>query len=394
MAKAHVSMSREFSARSLILIALGLLALASGCGKTGTGEDGGAGAARFRFSGTADSMPPFAVSAKPHTGSLSVHSFTREGADDAPAPSADGSWLVFASTRNSEEPQLYRQPSAGPVVTQLTYGPASHVQPAVSPDGREIAYAGNDTGSWDCWIMPAGGGSRENLTSTRDLDEVHPAWHPSGRALAFSAYRPQDEQWWVCAKSRGASGVSWIAPGLNPHWSPKGGRIVFQRAKERGRREYGIWTVEVSVDANGLVSGGAQSQIVSDTAWSAIEPAFSPDGERIAFAAVPLPEGAGPKTGRSKRGGTKRGRKVAPPPIPPIGGDIWCVRVSGTDLVRLTATPEPEWNPAWAGKPAGRGENGRVFFVSERDGQRNIWSLLPALSTPGDVMAPPKARDY
>ncbi len=373
-----------------ILAAVGLWAMASGIGGCF-----GRGAGKPEAP-TADTMPPFAVAAKSHTGSLAVHSFAREGIDDAPSPSPDGSWLVFVSTRNTEEPQIYRQPSAGSVVTQLTHGPASHIQPAVSPDGREIAYAGNDTGSWDIWIVPAGGGSRENLTSTRDLDEVHPAWHPSGRTLAFSTYRPRDGRWWVCAKSRGSSGVSWIAPGLNPDWSPKGDAIAFQRARERGTergtREYSIWTVEVAVDANGLVSGSAQSQVVSDPAWSAIEPAFSPDGDRIAFVAVPLPEAGAGKRGGSKGGKPGRGRK---PELTPIGGDIWCVRVSGTDLVRLTAGPEPDWNPAWAGVPEKRGANGRVFFASERDGHRNIWSLLPAFHVPGPVMSPlEKARDH
>ncbi len=370
-----------------VLAAVGLWALASGIGGCAGGGAGKPGTSVE----IPESFPPFAVAARPHTGSLTVHSFAREGTDDAPSPSPDGSWIAFVSTRNTEEPQIYRQPSAGPVVTQLTHGPASPLQPAVSPDGREVAYAGNDTGSWDIWIVPVGGGSRENVTLTRDLDEVHPTWHPSGRALAFSTYRPQDKRWWVCAKSRGASGVSWFAPGLNPDWSPKGDRIAFQRASERGRkrgrREYSIWTVEVAVDANGLVSGGAQSQIVSDPASSAIEPAFSPDGERIAFVAVPLIEGGG-----SKGGGAKRGRKSEPTPI---GGDIWCVRVSGTDLVRVTATPEPDWNPAWAGAPGKPGVNGRVFFASERDGHRNIWSLLPIFYVPGPVMSLPKdARDH
>ena len=351
------------------LFILGALSLwAAGCFGPALEEPGTAAATR-------DVMPPLAVSAKPHVGSLSVHTFAHDGADDAPAPSPDGSWLVFGSTRNSIEPQLYRQFTSGSVVTQLTYGPAAHLQPAVSPDGREIAHAGNDSGSWDVWIMPAGGGSFENLTSTRELDEVHPTWHPSGEVLAFCSQRPQDQRWWICAKARGAGGVSWIAPGRNPHWSPKGDRIVFQRAKERGRREYGIWTAAITTDANGLVHGSAQSQIVGDPAWSAIEPAFSPDGERIAFTAIPLPKAEGAKVTTES----------------PVGGDIWCVRVDGTDLVRLTATTEPDWNPAWAGVPGRPGATGRVFFASERDRHKNIWSLLPALRTPGPVALPPEA---
>jgi Tol biopolymer transport system component len=264
------------------------------------------------------------------------------------------------STRNSTSPQIYRQPSAGTVVTQLTKGPHQHIQPDVSPDGAEIAYAGDDNGTWDIWIMPAAGGPRENLTSTPDLNEVAPAWHPGGRILAFVCERAGTREQWVCAKARGAGGVSWITQGSNPCWSPAGDTLVFQRAKKRGRREESLWAVSVTVDVAGLVSGGTESQILANTAWGIVEPEYSPDGRRIAFTAIDLADGGD----REKR------------------GDIWCVRVDGTDLIRLTNTPEADYDPAWAGSAGDAKTNGRIFFASWRNGHQNIWSLMPALSGP------------
>jgi Tol biopolymer transport system component len=315
-----------------------------------------------------DDLPPLAVSSRPHVGSLSAHSFTREGGDQQPSPAPDGSWFAFTSTCNSVEPQIYRQSSSGSVVTQLTQGSGAHIQPAVAPNGREIAFAGRDDGSWDVWIIPAGGGAKENLTATSDLDEIGPAWHPNGRMLAYSSMRADGGEWWICAASRGASGVSWIVPGFNPHWSPAGDTIVFQRAKKRGREENSLWTVRVSIDSNGLVTGGAESQIVANPSWGAVEPAFSPDGKRIVFTAIEIPRAAAGEA--------------------PRGGDIWCVRVDGTDLIRLTNTPEPDWDPAWAGEAGAPTVNGRVFFASERTGTMNIWSLMPVLEGSPSVLAP------
>ena len=349
-------MLRQIRGEILLLLTLTGFAVA-GCGGTKTAPPPDEVT-------SGDILPPYAISAKPHVGSLSVHSSTREGGDQQPAPAPDGSWFVFASTRNSEEPQIYRQPSAGSIVTQLTQGPIAHIQPAVSPDGRQIAFAGRDSGSWDIWIMPAGGGPRENLNSTLDLDEISPTWHPKGKVLAFNCQKSSGGEWWLCAKARGSSGVSWITPGMNPDWSPKGDMIVFQRAKKRGKREFSLWIVKVSVDANGLVAGGAESQIVSNPAWGAVEPVFSPDGTRIAFTAIDL---------------TDKSANVK-------GGDIWCVRTDGTDLIRLTNTVEEDWDPAWSGQPGDTSTNGRVFFACERNGHMNIWSLLPALSGAPGIM--------
>jgi len=332
---------------SFVLLALAGWAV-SGCG-AGSEERAARGIL------TPSLLPPYAVAAGPQASSLALHTWAADGGDYDPAPSPDGTWLVFASTRNSREPQLYRQGISAAVVTQLTSPPGEYIQPAVSPDGTEVAFAGRDAGSWDIWIMPSSGGARENLTSTPGLDEIHPTWHPSGKALAFNAYRPQDGEWWICARSRGSSTVSWIAPGLAPSWSPRGDRIAFQRARRRGGREYALWSVDVRAEEGGLFSGGAESQILSSPSFSAVEPAFSPDGERLVFVAI--------------EHGSRQSESC----------DLWSVRIDGTDLVRLTNTPEPEYGPAWSG--IGReGETGRVFFTSERDGRVNIWSLAPELA--------------
>ena len=303
----------------------------------------------------ADLLPPYAVSEAARREAEAQVTSPREGGDYDPSPSPDGTWLAFASTRDTPEPQVYRRAVAGGAVRRLTSGPGACVQPAVSPDGREIACAASAGGSWDIMVLPAEGGREAGLTSTPDLDEIHPAWHPSGEALAFSRRDPADGVWWICAKRRGAGSASRICEGLYPSWSPSGDRIVFQRARGRGRGKFVLWVVEVvevaeymETRGGGFAARGGVTEIHSSAEWGAVGPAFGPRGEWIAFAAVPLPE--------------------RPFADPPRGGDIRMVRADGSGLRRVPTSRRLNWSPAWAGDS--------IFFSSEDDaGRAGTWSV-------------------
>lgn len=61
-------------------------------------------------------------------------------------------------------------------------GSAQHSS-AVSPDGRWIAYASNETGRYEVWAEPLPGtGVRYQLTRNGGS---HPLWLPDGRAIYF-----------------------------------------------------------------------------------------------------------------------------------------------------------------------------------------------------------------
>ncbi len=93
--------------------------------------------------------------------------------------------------------------------------------PAVSPDGRWIAFAVRDTdyeanrGRFDVWLAGADGSSVRRLTTHPDND-TDPAWSPDGRWIYFLSSRGGSSQVWRISPSGGeAEAVTRLPVDLN-----------------------------------------------------------------------------------------------------------------------------------------------------------------------------------
>ena len=67
----------------------------------------------------------------------------------------------------------------------LTRGKAD-TSPAWSPDGTRVAFLRAQDGPPQLWVMPAGGGEPEQIT-TLPLGAGAPLWSPDGSMIAFAA---------------------------------------------------------------------------------------------------------------------------------------------------------------------------------------------------------------
>ena len=112
----------------------------------------------------------------------------------------DGRRLIFSGDRKpghdtKPDPDLYAVDLDTSTVTALTHRFGPDTAPAVSPDGRLIAftgyddhYRGNERARW--YVMNMDGSGRRELLSGLDRDATAPRWRPDGRAIYF-AYEDQ-----------------------------------------------------------------------------------------------------------------------------------------------------------------------------------------------------------
>lgn len=277
-------------------------------------------------------------------GNLAQVSFAIEGGDYAPDVDRTGSFLVYASTQHSPTFDIYRKSVDGRTVTQLTTDPSDDLMPSIAPDGTKIAFASNRNGNWDIYMMPIGGGAPTQLTADTD-EEVQPTWAPDGRRIAFSRKNGRTNTWeiWIVDTQNPAL-RSFVCEGFLPRWSPdeKKDVLLFQRARQRGSHLYGVWTIEL-VQGEGL----SPTEIVSARNAAVLQPSWAPDGRKIVFTTVVNPSGD-----------TEW----------PTQSDIWIINADGTSRIGLTNGRFRNMQPTW-------GADGRIYFVSNRNGIENIWSI-------------------
>lgn len=143
-------------------------------------------------------------------------------------PAWAGTIVFAAATQASPVDQLFRVSAAGTGLKQLTTGAHPADAPAISPDGKEIAFERFGVGIFTMGVN--GGGLRRLTTNGRDS---YPAWSPNGKDIAF--LRPRGTVWRVyvvpaaggrlraLTKAPPAGRPSWTSVGL---LVPSGGDLL------------------------------------------------------------------------------------------------------------------------------------------------------------------------
>ena len=158
---------------------------------------------------------------------------TDPAADRFPLFSPDGSRLLFASNReNPEMSGLYEKTSDGAVRERniLAPEPGSVMIPRDwDRNGTRLVF--EKGGGWgtqrDIWVLPMVPGQQPSPYVATIADERHPALSPDGRWLAYTSNESDNYQVIVQAFPDPAQGRFTIAAGRFPRWRRDGGELYF-----------------------------------------------------------------------------------------------------------------------------------------------------------------------
>lgn len=95
--------------------------------------------------------------------------------------SRDGKWIAYVTYPQGE---LWRSKADGSEPLQLTFRPLFALDPSWSPDGKQIAFAGQRAGEkWQVYTVSVDGGAPEHIETPENAQD--PSWSADGQSLVF-----------------------------------------------------------------------------------------------------------------------------------------------------------------------------------------------------------------
>lgn len=269
------------------------------------------------------------------------------------------------------------KPVALPELIPLTSDSGLTTEPAISPDGKLLAFASDRAGegNLDIWVQQMGGGAPIRLT--RDpADEHGPDFSPEGTQIAFVRSEREEGAIYVVPALGGQARL--VAKGGSPRFSPDGNQIAYTH----GESMYVV-----------AATGGRPRPLQPDFA-SAGSPIWTPDGKHLLFFGEREERGAGDwwvthldggpaiKTGAAEvlpreKAAVSQAGGVMPAPSAWWGGTVVFSDVR-RDIQNLWGIPISTKTWRVAGKPRqltfGTGVHG--YARSSREGQVVFASLI------------------
>jgi len=213
---------------------------------------------------------------------------------------------------------------------RLTQDPEPQTYPAVSADGRRLAFSSRRSGNRNIWLKEFMTG-RETSVAAVAAPGFSPAFSPDAGRLAFRVVEKQAQAIYVATLATGAVERVCKDCGANGGWSSDGKALLYT-AQSPPR-----------ISMLDLISGQS-TVLVTHPEHVLHQPYLSPDNRWLCFNVTTV----------------ERSRIFVAP------------------VRRTSAVSEPEWiaitDDRWDDKPRWSPDGNVLYFVSERDGFRCIWA--------------------
>jgi Tol biopolymer transport system component len=260
------------------------------------------------------------------TGGHWVRLATGDGRAFDPALSQDGKMVAYVAETGGRL-DLFVARVAGGQPIALTNDEATEAFPRFSADSERIVFSRRLSGSPNsdvCVIATLGGEVRTLVPNA-----AQPAWSPSGTHLAFIRREARDNVMELATSAADGGDVHVLLRGdgtypflRSPAWSPDGRQIAVVRG--RGGVAAEIWTVAAAGGRAPVKVAAEGTSVFSD------DPVFTPDGRAIIYS--------------SNRGGAT---------------NLWAMPLNGGSPVRLTNGTGPDEAPTIA-------RDGTIALVNSR----------------------------
>lgn len=214
------------------------------------------------------------------------------------------------------------------------------------PDGR-IVYVSDQSGAPEVWVMNADGSDQKQLTNDR-VSKSEPTVSRDGKTIAYSSPIDGGQLFTVPTSGGNPSRLETkLTAPANPAYSRDGNYLAFSAWVDGKQSIFRI-----------LVAGGTSERL---TEYSAMEPAYSPDGSHIAcyyfksdeeFLTLGIIPAAGGQPIKSFEiplatmtwmapVWTPDGKQITFTVAPAETADLWAQPVDGGTAVRLSELPRP-----------------------------------------------------
>ena len=214
-------------------------------------------------------------------------------------------WWLMRSSQPAAVPQ-YK-------LTQMTRDTGYTADPALSPDGKLLAYASDrrGDGNLDLWVQQLTGGGNPVRLTQHEADDYRPSFSPDGSRIVFLSNRDDSGIYVVPALGGSPTriGRGGRAEGMSaPRFSPDGKWVSYsRRRRDSGGQDFGH--IEI------VPASGGPPRVVEAGLPIAVTPIWSPDGQHLMFIGSEEPGGIGKQ----------------------IDLDWWLVPAAGGEPVRLGA---------------------------------------------------------